>query len=240
MAARKKSMEPEIQVRHRTRAVAPITEEDLTRGVLNAPVDDDVPGEELPDDMSLRIRVLATKKSPELMPLIYDTRYKLRLSGMPWADIAYRAQVTERTVFRWWKKAGEYVKDRHTSLDPAMHFAKHMEDYRVRRERLSALLLSTGDPNIMATLSGALDRVDSSEKDLLNRYGYFDLFSYGKMDAAGVDSAEARADMVRKGLFDAFDEGEDTEILQPVATENEDGGNDEVDVDAGGFDEWPE
>ncbi len=236
MAARKKEMK--AQVRHRTRAPVVMSEDDVTRAELNAPIVDDVPGSELPDDLSHRIRVLAANRSAELMPHIYDTLYRMRLSGMTWGDIAHRAQVTERTVYRWWRKAEEFVKNRHTSLDPAMHFSKHMEDYKVRRERLVALLLSTRDPNVMATLSGALDRVDASEKDLLNRYGYFDLFSYGKMDGSDVDSAEARADMVRKGLFDAFDDGGDAETLQPVATE----GNEDEDavVVADEMDDWPD
>ena len=165
---------------------------------------EDVLSDKLPDDLGDRFRVMQSKGSPEMMPWVYDTMYKLRCAGMPFAEIAREFRKSERTIYNWWAKAQEYVKHQHTNLDPAGHFARRMEEFSIRRKRLLTLLLNTKDTTETARLSMALERVDVSERNWLREHGYFTLFPFGKLAGGDENSAESQAERMRKALTDAF------------------------------------
>ena len=163
----------------------------------------------LPKMLSQKIRTLALRSSPELMPVIYDSMFKLRMAGVLIDDIADMFQVSPRTIKTWWKKAKEYVSDKYTNLDPAYLYSERMNQYDVMRERISAMLLATENVDVTAKLSNELMKINETERRWLDSHGYFNLFNVGRFSGEGSDSAEAKADRVRKILVDAFDDIDD-------------------------------
>lgn len=189
-----------LDLRDRPRAPEPSQADlemmqDLTEWVLQ---------EALPDEMAERVRDLAARRSPELMPYVYDTLWKLRSAGMMWENIARRFQVHVQTIYKWRRGAVEWLKKRHTKLDPALHFSVKMQSFTTRLERLTATMMNVQTVNqdgttslegvaMVAKLNQEITRVSEEERRWMETYGYFGVFTFGKVLGQDADSAEERA-----------------------------------------------
>ncbi len=171
--------------------------------------------EELPEAAMARVRTLAARRSPESMPYVYETMFKLRMAGVLWVDVARRLGVHEQTIYKWNKGMVEWLRKQHTTLDPGDHYSKVMHSIQVRRERFMAIMLNIrvmdadGNPihsGIMATtkINGELIKLDEMERRWMQHYGYFDVFTFGRLSGAVTDSPEDRASAVSDALDRAF------------------------------------
>ncbi len=188
--------------RHRRRALPQTinTVDELMRDVAVR-----VLHEELPEDLADRLRVLVSRRDPDVMEWLSDTMYKLRLSGLSHVVIADRFQVYPSTVTKWWKYAQAWAKKKHTQLDPSRHFSDRMQRYDMAEERITALMLNTTDPKATAMLAATLIRIDTNRRTWLEKHGYFHLYPFGKLAGGGMDDA-ARAKEHTDDLKWAFGE----------------------------------
>ena len=74
---------------------------------------------DLPEPTAVRVRSIAARNSPELMPPIFDALVRLRMAGVPHEEIARRFGVHPRTEYRWWERARPWLRERFVDLDPA-------------------------------------------------------------------------------------------------------------------------
>jgi hypothetical protein len=153
--------------------------------------------EELPKDESDRIRVLVSRRDPEVMEWLYDTLWKLRLSGLKHFDIAARFDVHVQTVKKWWKEAQGWATRQHTSFDPGAHFAERLHKYKLAEERLTNLMLTTTDPKTTAMLATSMVRLDTNRRVWLERHKYFDLFPFGKIQGGAQRGRQEVEEFVR-------------------------------------------
>lgn len=160
----------------------------------------------LPEHEADRARTLMARGSPEVAPYIYDAMFKMRAAGLLFSQIADRFRVSEPTIYRWWAKAKTWMRDRHTSLDPGDHYARVMQNIEMRRQRLLAMLMNTTDIDETAKINGEMTKLNEEERRWMESYGYFDVFTFGRVIGKDEDSAEARAERVTDPLLGLFDQ----------------------------------
>ena len=201
--------------------------------------------------------------TPDLKEFVYTTILRLRHMNLPMVEIGRQLGWHEANVWQQMKPAKKwFAKHLSEKLDPYELLMSEMIELDMLGERAltkaMAGQITLADFQKAATIAMGTSK---SRAEWLDRYGYFDAINFHRLTGGDVDSAEARADIVRAALTEAFDDD-----VQPVATGGLDGGPgervgrdvdnielaDAVGVDAGGdgtgsgtdatdeMDEWPD
>ena len=236
----------DIQVRHRTRAKAVAGSGDTFLDAVDralSTAEENLPSA-LPRDLGERVVYLRERADAgervvtDLREFVYTTILRLRHLHLPVIEIARQLHWSEEAVWYHLKPAKKwFAKQMNEKLDPFELLAHEFMKLEMMDERAMAKVV--GESNMTDFQKAAMVALGTSKSkaEWLERYGYFDAINFHRMRGGDADSAEARADMVRKGLFDAFDNGDDAEILQPVATENE---NEDAVAVVDEMDDWPD
>ncbi len=139
---------------------------------------------------------------------LYCTILRLRHMGASNAEIARQLGISERNFYYHLRNAKVWFGERLTErLDPfELLMAEFVKLDMVDERALSGIMqsnLSVPDFQKMATV--AL-KVSEMRAAWLERYGYFDSVNFHSITGGDADSAEARADLVRKALNEVFGE----------------------------------
>ncbi len=188
---------------------------------------------DLPEPTAVRVRSIAARNSPELMPPIFDALVRLRMAGVPHEEIARRFGIHVRTVYRWWERAKPWLRERLVDLDPAEAYAERMAEFDARRARLFTLFMGTDDPKEAARLSHALDRISETSRRWMDSHGYFDLVKFGEMAGQESDRTVREARELREALDVFSDYGETADDLIEQWEPYEDGEQERQDPDPG-------
>ncbi len=233
-----------IEVRKRTRATRPSKSVDPFLAQIDdalSTAEADLPGH-LPQDLGERVRFLrkradsGLKITYDLHEFLYTTLLRLKQLNLPLSEIARQLGWHENSVVYHMKPAREwFAKHLGKRLDPFELLMSEMIKLDMLDERALTKAMagnvSVGDLHKMIAAS---TKVSDTRAEWLNKYGYFDAVNFHRMRGGDSDSAEARADVLRRALWETFDD----DSVQPVAIEHKKDQSDVEELDE--MDEWPD